>query len=58
MKGFNIPVIHVNSEDIETVHKVSKLVVAYRQHFKKDIVLDLITYRRYGHNEVDEPEFT
>lgn len=57
-KAFEIPIIHVNSDDIETVHKVGLLVAEYRQKFNKDIMVDLIGYRRYGHNEVDEPEFT
>ena len=57
-KAFEIPIIHVNSDDVEAVHKISSLVVEYRQKFHKDIMIDLIGYRRYGHNEVDEPEFT
>lgn len=57
-KAFGIPVIHVNGESIEDVYKVMKFAVEYREKFKKDILVDLIVYRRYGHNEVDEPEFT
>lgn len=57
-KAFEIPIIHVNSDDVEAVHKVSILAAEYRQKFNKDIMIDLIGYRRYGHNEVDEPEFT
>ena len=58
MKTFDIPIIHVNSDDPEVVHKVSKLVVEYKKKFNKDIMIDLISYRKYGHNELDEPEFT
>lgn len=57
-KAFEIPVIHVNSDDVEAVHKISLFAAEYRQQFKKDIMIDLVGYRRYGHNEVDEPEFT
>jgi 2-oxoglutarate dehydrogenase complex dehydrogenase (E1) component-like enzyme len=57
-KAFDVPIIHINADDAESVHKMGKLVSEYRQKFKKDILLDLISYRRYGHNEVDEPEFT
>lgn len=58
VKGFGIPVIHVNAESIEDVYRVMRLALDYRQQFHKDILVDLICYRRYGHNEVDEPEFT
>lgn len=58
MLGYKYPIIHVNGDDVEAVHKVSKLAVAYRQYYKRDIIIDLYTYRRYGHNEVDEPSFT
>lgn len=57
-KAFNIPIIHVNSENIEDVYRSMKLCMEYRLKFKKDILVDLICYRKYGHNEVDEPEFT
>ena len=57
-KAFEIPIIHVNSDDVETVHKISVFAAEYRREFGKDIMIDLIGYRRYGHNEVDEPEFT
>lgn len=58
VKGFDIPVIHVNALDVEAVSKVCKLAVRYKQKFMKDIMLDMISFRKYGHNEVDEPSFT
>jgi 2-oxoglutarate dehydrogenase complex dehydrogenase (E1) component-like enzyme len=57
-KAFDTPIIHVNSENIESVYKVVEFCVEYKKKFKKDILVDLICYRKYGHNEVDEPEFT
>ena len=57
-KGFDIPIIHVNADDPEAVISAGKLAVLYRQTFKKDILIDLIGYRRYGHNEMDEPMMT
>lgn len=57
-KAFDIPVIHVNTHDIHAVIKVSKLAYKYKETFKKDIMIDLIGYRKYGHNEGDEPVFT
>lgn len=57
-KAFDTPIIHVNSDDPEAIHRVCKFAVEYRQRFHKDILIDVIGYRRYGHNELDEPEFT
>lgn len=57
-KAYSIPVIHVNADDTQTILKVSKLAYLYRQKYKKDFVIDLICWRKYGHNEVDEPMFT
>ena len=54
-KAIQAPVIHVNSDEPELVNKVLKLAVKYRQTFKKDIFVDIIGYRRYGHNEQDQP---
>ncbi len=57
-KGFDLPIIHVNSDDLESCLSVAELAFAYRQKFGKDVVVDLVGYRRYGHNEGDEPSFT
>jgi 2-oxoglutarate dehydrogenase E1 component len=57
-KGFKIPIVHVNADDPEACVEVARLAVAYRQKFKRDFVIDLIGYRRHGHNEGDEPRFT
>ncbi|RHY27754.1 hypothetical protein DYB32_006548 [Aphanomyces invadans] len=57
-KGFDIPVLHVNGEDIPAVIRAAHIATNFRHKFKKDIVIDLIVYRRHGHNEVDEPRFT
>jgi 2-oxoglutarate dehydrogenase E1 component len=57
-KGFDIPVVHVNADDVEACVAVARLGHAYRQRFGKDFVIDLIGYRRWGHNEGDEPAFT
>jgi 2-oxoglutarate dehydrogenase E1 component len=57
-KGFKIPVVHVNADDPEACLEVARLAFAYQQEFAKDFVIDLIGYRRYGHNEGDEPRFT
>ena len=52
------PVFHVNGDDAEAIFKVSKIATEYRQKFKEDIFIDLLCYRRHGHNEGDEPKFT
>lgn len=57
-KGFKIPIVHVNADDPEACIEVVRTAYAYQQHFEKDFLIDLIGYRRYGHNELDEPGFT
>eukprot|EP01114_Cavostelium_apophysatum_P008298 TRINITY_DN2068_c0_g1_i2.p1 TRINITY_DN2068_c0_g1~~TRINITY_DN2068_c0_g1_i2.p1 ORF type:complete len:950 (+),score=302.99 TRINITY_DN2068_c0_g1_i2:181-3030(+) len=57
-KIIDVPTIHVNSDSPEDVVKACRLAVEYRQLFKSDIIVDLIGYRRHGHNELDEPSFT
>lgn len=51
-------VIHVNGDDAEEVLRATRLAVEYQQRFRKDVILDLICYRQWGHNELDEPFFT
>ncbi len=53
-----VPVFHVNGEDPEAVAQVANLAMEFRQKFCKDVVIDMYCYRRYGHNEADEPRFT
>ncbi len=57
-KGFDIPIIHVNGDDVEVCIAAVRLAVAFRNKFKRDILIDLIGYRRHGHNEADEPAYT
>ncbi len=52
------PVFHVNGDDIEAVTKTMELAIEYRQVFNRDVFVDLLCYRKYGHNEGDEPKFT
>ena len=53
-----VPVFHVNGEDPEAVIQVTRLATEFRQRFGKDVVIDMLCYRKYGHNEGDEPRFT
>ena len=57
-KGFEIPIVHVNADDPEACLAVTRMAVAYRQKFGKDFLIDLVGYRRLGHNEQEEPSFT
>ena len=57
-KGVQAPILHVNGDDPEAVTFACKLAIEYRQRFKRDIVIDMWCYRRFGHNEGDEPKFT
>ncbi|MEA2458883.1 MAG: hypothetical protein QOC95_1855, partial [Thermoleophilaceae bacterium] len=57
-KGFDIPIIHVNADDVEGCIAATRLAMAFRERFCRDAVIDLIGYRRFGHNEQDEPAYT
>jgi len=54
----NAPVLHVNANSLEDVSFVFQMAAEYRQKFNHDIVIDLIGYRKMGHNELDQPSFT
>ncbi|MGE5377888.1 MAG: 2-oxoglutarate dehydrogenase E1 component [Bacteroidota bacterium] len=56
--GFEMPVVHVNADDPYACIEAARIAFAYRQKFNKDFVINLIGYRRHGHNEGDEPRFT
>jgi 2-oxoglutarate dehydrogenase E1 component len=57
-KGFDVPIIHVNADDVAACVAAVRLAFAFRQEFGHDVVIDLIGYRRFGHNEADEPAYT
>jgi 2-oxoglutarate dehydrogenase E1 component len=57
-KGFDVPIIHVNADDVEACISAVRLAFAFRQEFGHDVMIDLIGYRRFGHNEADEPAYT
>ncbi|MEO8945580.1 MAG: 2-oxoglutarate dehydrogenase E1 component [Gemmatimonadaceae bacterium] len=57
-KGYDIPIIHVNGDDAGSCVQAVRLAIAYRSTFNKDVLIDLVSYRRHGHNETDEPAFT
>jgi len=57
-KGFDVPIIHVNADDPEACVAAVRLAMAYREKFREDVLIDLVGYRRHGHNEGDEPNYT
>jgi 2-oxoglutarate dehydrogenase E1 component len=57
-KGFDVPIIHVNADDAEACLSAVRLAMAYRERFREDVLIDLVGYRRHGHNEGDEPTYT
>ena len=57
-KGFEIPVVHVNADDAEACIAAARMAFAYREKFGKDFLIDLVGYRRWGHNEGEEPAYT
>src|SRR6185369_16705778 len=57
-KGFDVPIIHVNADDVAACVAAVRLAFAFRQEFGHDVLIDLIGYRRFGHNEADEPAYT
>ena len=58
VKPFGVPILRVNTSDPEAVIKACRFVISYWEQFHKDALIDMIGYRYYGHNEVDEPSFT
>ncbi|MEY4065760.1 MAG: hypothetical protein RIR26_1968 [Pseudomonadota bacterium] len=57
-KTVQAPIFHVNSDDVEKLHTVMKIATEYRQRFAKDVIVEIVCFRRHGHNETDEPRFT
>src|SRR5262249_2991643 len=57
-KGFDVPIIHVNADDPEAAISAVRLALAYRRRFESDVVVDVVGYRRHGHNEQDEAAYT
>ena len=57
-KTVGAPIIHVNGDDVEAVVFAMEVAIEWRQTFKKDVVIDIVCYRKYGHNEIDQPMFT
>lgn len=58
VRGFDIPIIHVNGDDIHACIKAISVAIEYKKEFNKDVVVDLIGYRRFGHQEMDDPNIT
>jgi len=57
-KGFDVPIVHVNADDVDACIAAVHLAVDFRREFGRDVLIDLIGYRRFGHNEQDEPAYT
>lgn len=57
-KGYRVPIVHVNADDPAACIEVARMAIAFTTEFEKDFLIDLVGYRRYGHNELDEPGFT
>jgi 2-oxoglutarate dehydrogenase E1 component len=57
-KAIQAPIFHVNGDDVEAVARVCRWAAKWRQRFKKDVVIDIVCYRKHGHNELDQPMFT
>ncbi|HXP28521.1 MAG TPA: multifunctional oxoglutarate decarboxylase/oxoglutarate dehydrogenase thiamine pyrophosphate-binding subunit/dihydrolipoyllysine-residue succinyltransferase subunit, partial [Solirubrobacteraceae bacterium] len=57
-KGFDVPIVHVNADDVQACMSAVRLAFAFRREFGHDVLIDLIGYRRFGHNESDEPAYT
>ncbi|HEY4413458.1 MAG TPA: thiamine pyrophosphate-dependent enzyme, partial [Gaiellaceae bacterium] len=57
-KGYDLPIVHVNADDVDACIAAVHLAIDYRRKFSRDVVVDLIGYRRFGHNEQDEPMYT
>ncbi|KAL1511870.1 hypothetical protein AB1Y20_005154 [Prymnesium parvum] len=57
-KAIQAPIFHVNGDDVEAVARVCRLAAMWRQRFHRDVVIDIVCYRKYGHNELDQPMFT
>ncbi len=57
-KGYDLPIVHVNADDVDASIAAVHLAIDYRRKFGRDVVVDLIGYRRFGHNEQDEPAYT